>query len=122
MTFRTWHAELGLVASVLAATVMFTHGGWLDVLCAFAVLAGFAHAQVSERLAEMEGRRARPQVHCWRWSQRYFVAKEVLWFAFFAAAGNWSALAGVVVFLLYPAWRKVWRNYQRDCRATASDR
>jgi hypothetical protein len=102
VTIRTWQVELLVVATGLAATVYFSCGGWREALTAAAVLAGFAHAQVSDRLAEMEGRRTQPEVHCWRWSLRYFVAKEALWFAVFAAYRNWSALAGVVLFLLYP--------------------
>lgn len=119
MRLRTWHFEVALVALVLAATVMLTRGGAVEWLGAAAVLAGFAHAQVADRLAEAEAFRARgfnlmvglePSVDCYRWQTRYLVGKEVLWFAFFVAHRSWSALVGVGVFLLYPLWRRWYRG------------
>lgn len=107
---RTWVAELLVVASVLAAVVAFRHAAIVEWIGSAAVLASFAHGQVSDRLAEREGLRERPDVDCWKWSRRYFVMKESLWAAFFFATGAWSALVGVGVFLLYPAWRSAWRR------------
>lgn len=115
----TWALELLAVALVLGPVWALT-GGWLELLGAVAVLLTFAHAQVADRLAEhaavtdafarqMVG--ARSLTSCWRWSRRYFMAKEALWFAYFAAHGSWSALAGVVLFLLYPLWRTAYRRF-----------
>lgn len=104
----TWFWETLLVSLVMSAVVLIS-GNPLEGIGALAVLAAFAHAQVSDRMAEQQAAKAKPDTHCWRWSLRYFVAKELLWLAYFVAHGSWSALAGVGVFLLYPLWRKRWR-------------
>lgn len=109
MKLRTWHAEIAVVASVLAAIAVW-RGSWVEWICAAAVVASFGHAQVAERMREREAARAVPDVHCWRWLWGYFVAKEVLWVAFFTATGAYAALGGCAVFLAYPAWRKWWRR------------
>lgn len=117
--FRTWQLETAIVASILAGSAAAAGGALRDWICAFAMLASFAHAQVSDRLAEhaaltdafarqMTG--ARSLASCWRWSRRYFVAKELAWLVAFAMIRAWPALVGVVVFLLYPVWRGVYRR------------
>jgi hypothetical protein len=106
----TWAIELIATACVLGIVWAASGSSWLELLGAAAVLAAFAHAQVADRMTEREAARVSPDVHCWRWSRRYFVAKEALWFVYFAAHGSWSALAGVVLFLLYPLWRAAYRR------------
>lgn len=106
---KTWKAELAVVALVLGAVVVFARGGLLEAVGALAVLCTFAHAQVAERMREKEALKAKPDVHCHRWSTRYFFAKELLWLSYFVAHQSWSALVGVGVFLAYPLWRKWWR-------------
>ncbi len=107
---KTWMAELVVVWLVLAGVVLYTHGGWLETVGALAVLAAFAHGQVAERMREKEALKSKPDVRCFRWSTRYFFAKELLWLAYFVAHRSWSALVGVGVFLAYPLWRKWWRK------------
>lgn len=117
---RTYHLELAVVCAVLSGVVVLTHGGWLELLGAGAVLLSFAHGQVADRLAEREAARAEPDVECHAMARRYFIGKEALWFAYFAAKGSYSALAGVVLFLAYPFWRRVWRkHYPMDRRERA---
>lgn len=127
---RTWQVELAVVAALLGLTVKLTGGGWVEMLGAAAVLAGFAHAQVADRLAESEAFRARgfdlmagitlpSVVHCYRWQLRYLVGKEILWCGFFIAHRSWSALVGVGVFLLYPVWRRWYRQREPLGRASA---
>lgn len=118
MTIRTWHLELAVVGVVLAAVALLT-GGPIELVGAGAVTLSFAHAQVADRLAEAEReRRAYVRfadaddahaVSCHRWATRYLISKESLWLAYFAAHRSWSALAGVGLFLAYPAWRRWWR-------------
>jgi hypothetical protein len=131
---RTYHVELVVVAAVLAAVTGLSDGEWFQYVGAGAVLLSFAHVQVADRLAEAESQRiefatrsvrvsssgdvaARYDhnqrafsVHCHRWAARYLVGKEVLWLAYFIFLGAWSAIAGVVMFLLYPLWRHWWRS------------
>lgn len=107
---RTWQLELGVVAGVLASVVFARGAPLIEWVAAAAVLASFAHGQVSDRLAEQEGLRERPAVECHAWARRYYVLKEALWAAFFFATGAWSALVGVALFLAYPAWRAWWRG------------
>lgn len=116
---RTWQAELAVVATVLAGVVIASGGGGLEWIGAGAVTLSFAHAQVADRLAEAEReRRAYVRmegldelgVDCHRWATRYLLGKEALWLAYFALHRSWSALAGVGLFLAYPAWRRWWRR------------
>lgn len=107
---RTWHIEALVVAIALIGVAVGTGGGALELLGAAAVLLTFGHAQVSERLAEREAARDKPSVDCHRWALKYFVGKEAVWFVYFVLHESWSALAGVILFLLYPLWRKYWRK------------
>lgn len=113
MKVRTWAIELVVVGAVLAIVAYASGGRLLDWVSAAAVLASFAHGQVADRLAEAEGRRAAPIVGCHRWARFYFVTKEALWASYFLASGAYSALAGVALFLLYPAWRALYRRRAR---------
>jgi len=112
VTLRTWQIELAVVASVLAGVNLLVGSAWLEWLGAAAVLAGFAHAQVADRLAERQAIRTQPDVECHRLATRYFVSKEALWCAYFMGHGSWSALVGCAVFLAYPIWRSFWRLYR----------
>lgn len=118
---RTWQVELGVVAVALGATWFLSGGGYREALGSCAVVAGFAHAQVADRLAEqasfverlaenMIGERLRA-VDCWRWARRYYVTKEALWLGYFLSLQAWAALVGVVVFLAYPLWRAAYRRF-----------
>jgi hypothetical protein len=96
--------------AVVSLTVWCATGcKWMELIGCMAVQCGFGHAAITDRLAEREALRASPEVECHRWSLRYFVGKEALWFAYFAAHRSWSALVGVAVFLAYPAWRRWYR-------------
>ena len=53
----------------------------------------------------------RSTVDCYRWLQRYFYDKELLWFAYFLLIHAYSALVGVTVFFFYGKWRSLWRKY-----------
>lgn len=97
------------VASVLVGVVCITHGGWLELVGAGAVLLSFGHAQVADRLAEREASREVQAVDCHRWATRYLVGKESLWLVYFVLHHSWSALAGVALFLVYSPWRRWWR-------------
>ncbi len=106
---KTWHAEAFVVAAVLAAVVIATGNHWREWIGAAGVLGSFLSAQVADRLAEREASRPVPTVACHRWSGRYFVGREVAWFAYFATGRCWSSLIGCGLFLAYPAWRRWWR-------------
>lgn len=106
---RTWHVELAVVAAVLVIVALASGGGTLELVGAAAVTLSFAHGQVADRLAEREAARTDAGVECHRWATRYFVGKEALWCLYFVAHHSWTALAGVALFLIYPAWRHFWR-------------
>lgn len=110
LTFRTWHAENLVVAAVLLSVWALTGFKLVELLGAAAVLCGFCHASIAERMRECEAARAVPDVECHRLSTWFFLAKEAGWFAYFAIMGAWSALVGCGVFLAYPLWRKWWRR------------
>lgn len=102
---RVWQLEALVVALALALVTVVSGGGVRAWLAAAAVQLSFMHAQVADRLAAAEERRPTRDVHCYRWAARYFLGKEALWALTFALASQWPALAGCVLFLLYPRWR-----------------
>jgi hypothetical protein len=108
---RTWQFEIAVVAVVLGTIAAIT-GGPVEWVGAGAVTLSFAHAQVADRLAEREATRPADDraVTCHRWATRYLVGKETLWLAYFVLHRSWTALAGVGLFLAYPAWRRFWRR------------
>lgn len=110
MKLRTWHVERAVAAGVLAIGAAFSATDWRAWLSAAAVLAAFAHGQIADRLAEREAARARPSVECHRKALLYFVAKEVLWVAFFLSTHAYPPLLGCAIFLVYPLWRRAWRR------------
>lgn len=82
----------------------------LDLLAAGAVLLTFGHAQIADRMMEKEKEKAQPDVECYQKLLYYYVGKEVLWFLYFLLNQSYSALVGVVVFLIYPIWRRFYRG------------
>jgi hypothetical protein len=115
---RTWHFELLTVGLTLGAVLIATRAPLVEMVGSGAVLASFAHGQVSDRLAEKDAARAVPEVHCVAWARRYFLAKEALWLVYFVTKGAWSALVGCTVFLAYPAWRAWYRRRVSPKRST----
>lgn len=109
MKIKTWHGEMAVVGSLLAC-VAIARGDWREWIAAAAVLASFGHASVAERMREREMARDHVEVDCVRWTWGYFVAKEILWAAFFVLTGAFAALAGVGIFLAFPLWRRWWRG------------
>jgi hypothetical protein len=105
---HTWQIEAAVVGLVLATTAILTGNELKEWIGAFAVLFSFMHGQVSDRLAAAQEQMEKPNVECWRWAQRYFMAKEALWFVYFLMSQTYAALAGVVIFLIYPFWRKAY--------------
>lgn len=88
---------------------------WLaDWVAVLGVFFSFSHASVADRLAETEGERVTagqaPLIECYSKLGTYFVAREIAWCAVFLLLHSWSALAGVLIFLTYPSWRRAWRR------------
>lgn len=112
---KTYHIEGAFVLIVLCLTAWIFGKEWQEWIAVFAVYGTFKHASVSNRLEEKEEQRKRLGqpvfVECYHMATKYFYAKETLWFAYFFLIGSYSALAGVIVFLIYGPWRKVWRKY-----------
>lgn len=109
-SMKTWHIEGAAVAVVLALTVFLTGNHPSEWLGALAVQLTFHHAAIAERMTERQAALTNPDVACYRWSSRLFIGKEALWFGYFAWRGAYSALVGVVLFLIYPLWRRYWRS------------
>ena len=81
-------------------------GAVAQVLGSAAVFATFGHMSVASRLEEAQERTSTKTVECYRKLTRYLVVKEALWLVTFVLLGAWTPLAGIPLFILYPAWRK----------------
>jgi hypothetical protein len=113
---KTYVIEYIFVATVLIVVALVSKKGMVEWLGVLAVFLTFGHTSIADRLHEREANRysidKKVEVNCYWKLNYYFVAKEVCWFVYFYLLGAWSALVGVVVFLLYPLWRKLWRKYK----------
>ena len=115
---HTYQVESGFVLLVLLLVTVISGGEAVEWIGVGAVFFAFAHAKVANRLAEREEYR---QINaycegigilsCHHKTKRYFIIKEMLWFVYFILLGAWSALVGVILFLLYEPWRKLWRTH-----------
>lgn len=113
---KTWKLEALFVAGILYNVWIYTGAQPWELVGSLAVLFTFMHAQVGFRFTEEASDRF-PEghhVHCHRWMSRYFILKEILWFALFMHKAMWAALVGVGVFLLYPFWRKYHLARKKD--------
>lgn len=112
---RTYYIEYIFVTIILVAVALISKKGPVEWIGVLAVFFTFGHTQVSDRLQEAEAHRhknlEKVTVECYYKLNRYFYLKEICWFLYFVLIGAWSALAGVIIFLLYPRWRKLWRKY-----------
>jgi hypothetical protein len=106
---KTWHIEHAVVIAVLLTVWLTTGHDEREALGSVAVYFGHACSSIGARFEEREAARAKPSVDCHRWYWRYYIGKEIAWFAYFVWSGAWSALVGCVLFALYPIWRRFYR-------------
>ena len=112
---KTWVKEAIVVGCLLAGIAYYqseTFG--IEWLGSVAVFLTFCHTQIAFRMQEAEKNRGIAQVKCHLKAQYYFIAKEISWFSYFFFLKAWPALAGVVIFLLYPLWRKYHSNTTKE--------
>lgn len=103
-----------VVATILLAVNYFTHHLYsMEMAAALAVLLTFGHAQIADRMAEKQEAMDEPTVDCYRKLRYYFIGKEACWFLYFLVSHAYSALIGVLVFLAYPFWRRIYRSWKR---------
>lgn len=111
---KTWVYEFLVVLVVLVTVALITKKGMIEWLGVFAVLVTFGHTQIADRLHEREAFRYKidkpVEVECYWKLNWYFYIKETLWFIYFIFLGAYSALVGVLIFLIYPLWRNWWRK------------
>jgi len=112
---KTWIIEYVLVGIILIAVALISHKGWIEWIGVLAVFLNFGYVQIADRMEEKEAQKfhinKKADIECYWKLKYYFYGKEILWFAYFLLLGAYSALAGVILFLLYPWWRKVYRKH-----------
>lgn len=102
------------VVGLVLTTVLFLKRFTLpELVCSAAVWVTFMHGQVADRMQEKQAVLSKPDVHCYKWSARYFLVKEFLWIGYFLLSHGYAALAGAGLFFLYPFWRKFYRWQQK---------
>lgn len=120
----TWHYETYITAVILFIVAALTTPDPQEELrqflitwiSAFAVLGSFLHAKVGYRMSEAMEAAAMPEVSCYKYSGKYWVGKEVLWFFVFLLSGAYPAIVGNVIFIIYPAWRKIHTEERKKIR------
>src|SRR3989344_1622450 len=120
----TWHYEAAIVGLALILVALFTSPAWNLVLIdqemlkkfaiiwlsAGAVFGSFLHAQVGTYMAEDMSITEKPLTECYHKLGEYWVYKEILWFLVFLISGAYPAIAGNIIFLLFPVWRKIYKE------------
>jgi len=102
---------MAVVAIILLLVNLLTHKLFtIEIISAVAVLLTFGYAQISSRLSEHQSIIEQPTIDCYRKLILYYIGKEVCWFGYFLLTKSYSALVGVLVFLLYPLWRKYYKS------------
>lgn len=125
----TWHFEGAVVATLLCAVATLTTpqpwagiGTWgafgITWVSAAAVFLSFLHGKVGYRMSEAMATTGAPSVHCYEWSGRYWLGKELLWFVVFLLSGAYPAIVGNVIFMAYPAWREIHLQERLKLRGT----
>lgn len=123
-TRYTWVYEYIVVGSILATVTVLTMdwASWRlivgNVATGFGVFWSFGHAKVASRMMEAQAHIEKPTVPCYHMSDKYWVRKELAWFAAFLAFGMYPALVGNIIFLIYPAWRKIHLEGRLEVRGT----
>ena len=124
LSLSCWQFEATFVAIILIVTAALSGGKVTDWMGAAAVLFTFMHGQISFDFEESQEHLEKPTVSCFKWSGRYFVAKELLWIATFIFLQAWPLLVGRFIFATYPKWRKWFRSkveLQREAVATCRE-
>lgn len=111
----TWHYETLVAAIILFLVAALTSPSpqedlrqfAINWISAFAVLGSFLHAKVGYRMSEAMEAAAMPEVSCYKYSGKYWIGKEILWFFVFLLSGAYPAIVGNIIFIIYPAWRKI---------------
>ena len=113
---RTYHIEGFFVLLILCLTALIFGKVWEEWIAVFAVYGTFKHASISNRLEEREEQRKlsgeKVYVECYYMASRWFYIKETLWLSYFLLVESYSALAGVLIFLIYNPWRRFYRRYK----------
>ena len=119
---RTYVIEYAVIAIVLITVAIVSKKGWVEWLGVLAVFLTFGHASIAERLREREALRHQArsdiEVACYWKLPYYFYAKELVWLVYFILIGASSAIAGVVVFLIYTPWRSYYRKWHPVSKET----
>jgi len=112
---KTYHLEAVFVFLILMGVTLYSDQGWVEYIGAVAVFFAFIHATIAEYLREAEASRCQitPPISkgCHHKLPFYLYAKELCWFTYFVLIGAYSAIAGVIIFLIYQPWRRLWRKY-----------
>jgi len=121
---RTWEYEVLFVASILVLVGILTSPNISAVITdsraalqffiiwisAAAVLCSFLHAQIGAFMAEDMSHAEEPITPCFHKLETYWMWKEVLWLSVFFISGAYPAIAGNIIFILYPSWRREYKK------------
>jgi hypothetical protein len=117
--YPTWYWESLIVALILASVTASTTSSenmLVNILAMFAVYYTFLHVKVASRLEEAQEKLEVNTVECYERLTHYLIIKEFLWVGVFFLTGAYSAIVGNIVFLLYPAWRKIYLKARKKIK------
>ena len=99
------NAERAVAAAVLGGCTLL-HPGLPEVLAACASFLGFCYMQAAHLFAEKQAFEKPRNAKTARKLSRIVFARETLWILLFLVTGNYPGIAGCLLFVVYPFWRK----------------
>ncbi len=112
-----WQYEVLLVGILLIINLMIFDLRWQEWVAVIAIIFTFMHGQVARYLSEAEmieyhsGSRIFQKRSSSHKESFFYLAKEIMWFAYFISLGAYTAILGTVLFIIYPFWRTFYRKY-----------
>ncbi len=109
------YIETAVAAAILVATAIISGKGIVEWVGVLGVILTFEYQVLSTYLREhAEARKQKGHEKksdtIYMEIQVLFYLKEVIWTAYFLALGAYSAIAGTIIFIIYGAWRKLYRQ------------
>jgi len=106
--------ELSAVVIVLVFTAIVSGRELVEWLGVFGVILTFEYTLIATRLGENEEHGTQEEKKYFKRLLLFYYLKELVWLAYFIILGAWSAIVGVVIFLLYGGWRIAWHKHSPD--------
>lgn len=112
---KAHYVETAIVFFIIAVTALISGKGWVEWVGVLGVTFTFEYQVLSTYLREHAEAKKKRGLHgksdgFYKEIQILYYAKELIWVLYFIVLGAYSAIVGTIVFILYGAWRRMYRQ------------